>query len=328
MGSPQKRRLSHLLVAVLLLGGRAAHGGPEAASPARPAGVPSGGDIVVKEGTGVLIECNVTGGLGDVKWYNSKGLLLGRDAGGKWQVQERGVLNITAVSFEDRGRYTCVASGGAGAAAANHTVTLRVAHTDSGLGLYYVIVCLVTFAVTMILNAARLCMVGSHLKKTERAINDFFRTEGAEKLQKALEVAKRIPIVTSAKTLELAKVTQYKTMEFARHMEELARSVPLPPRILTCRAFGEEAAEGGGPAASGNRQVVGPPRPDGGEAEGGACQALLSSEKQATGGGGGGVDVKVSVHTVREKTDGEESEACLDALAPGSRTSVSYESDM
>ncbi|XP_069002063.1 microfibrillar-associated protein 3-like [Embiotoca jacksoni] len=334
MGSPQKRRLSHLLVTVLLLGGRSAHGGPEAASPARPAGVPSGGDIVVKEGTGVLIECNVTGGLGDVKWYNSKGLLLGRDAGGKWRVQERGVLNITAVSFEDRGRYTCVASGGAGAAAANHTVTLRVAHTDSGLGLYYVIVCLVTFTVTMILNAARLCMVGSHLKKTERAINDFFRTEGAEKLQKALEVAKRIPIVTSAKTLELAKVTQYKTMEFARHMEELARSVPLPPRILTCRTFGEEAAEGGGPAAgparpvgtavSGNRQVVGPPCSD--EEEGGACRALLSSEKQATDGGG--VDVKVSVHTVCEKTGGEGSEACLHALAPGSRASVSYESDM
>ncbi|MGH0140129.1 UNVERIFIED_CONTAM: hypothetical protein FKN15_008863 [Acipenser sinensis] len=111
------------------------------------------------------------------------------------------------------------------------------------MGLYYVIVCLVAFTIVMVLDVTRLCMISSHLRKTEQAINDFFRTEGAEKLQKAFEIAKRIPIITSAKTLELAKVTQYKTMEFARHMEDLARSIPLPPLILNCRAFVEEIFE-------------------------------------------------------------------------------------
>lgn len=86
-------------------------------------------------------------------------------------------------------------------------------------------------------------MMSSHLKKTEKAINEFFRTEGAEKLQKAFEIAKRIPIITSAKTLELAKVTQFKTMEFARYIEELARSVPLPPLIMNCRTIMEEIME-------------------------------------------------------------------------------------
>lgn len=86
-------------------------------------------------------------------------------------------------------------------------------------------------------------MMSSHLRKTEKAINEFFRTEGAEKLQKAFEIAKRIPIITSAKTLELAKVTQFKTMEFARYIEELARSIPLPPLIFNCRAFMEEMFE-------------------------------------------------------------------------------------
>lgn len=85
--------------------------------------------------------------------------------------------------------------------------------------------------------------MSSHLKKTEKAINEFFRTEGAEKLQKAFEIAKRIPIITSAKTLELAKVTQFKTMEFARYIEELAKSVPLPPLILNCRTIMEEIME-------------------------------------------------------------------------------------
>ena len=81
-----------------------------------------------------------------------------------------------------------------------------MAYSDGGgLGLYYVTVCLVTFFITLVLGASRLCMMGGHLKETERAVNDFFRTEGVEKLQKAFEVAKRIPILTSAKTLELAK---------------------------------------------------------------------------------------------------------------------------
>ncbi|KAJ8276820.1 hypothetical protein COCON_G00085720 [Conger conger] len=199
-------------------------------------------DIVVKEGSSALIECNVTGGHEDVLWYNSKGHILAKeDGGGKWWVMDDGVLNITAVTFEDRGRYTCIASGSSGTW--NYTITLRVSYTHSGLGLYYVIVCLTAFTITLILNITRLCLVSSHLRKTEQAINDFFRSEGAEKLQKAFEVAKRIPIITSAKTLELAKVTQFKTMEFARHVEELARSIPLPPLILNCRAFVEEILE-------------------------------------------------------------------------------------
>ncbi|XP_073197718.1 microfibrillar-associated protein 3-like isoform X3 [Lepidochelys kempii] len=111
------------------------------------------------------------------------------------------------------------------------------------MGIYYMIVCLVAFTIVMILNITRLCMMSSHLKKTEKAINEFFRTEGAEKLQKAFEIAKRIPIITSAKTLELAKVTQFKTMEFARYIEELARSVPLPPLIMNCRTIMEEIME-------------------------------------------------------------------------------------
>jgi len=229
-------------------------------------------------------------------------------SGGKWLLQENGVLNITAVSFEDRGRYTCVAPG-----ARRSGVTLRVAPATSGLGLYYVVVCLATFAIIMALNAVRLCMVGSHLKKTERAINDFFRTEGAEKLQKALEVAKRIPIVTSAKTLELAKVTQFKTMEFARHMEDLARSVPLPPSIMSCRASTEEVSETG-PSASRSRHAIGPPS----SSEGGEGPLLLR---------GGGGDVKVSVHTESEKmVDAQDADAGASVLLPGAH--VSYESNI
>ena len=161
--------------------------------------------------------------------------------GGKWLILDQGILNITTVTFEDRGRYTCVASNSNGTS--NYTIILRVAYTHGGLGLYYVIVCLITFTVTMILNVTLLCMVSTHLRKTERAINEFFRTEGAEKLQKAFEIAKRIPIITSAKTLELAKVTQFKTKEFARHMEELARSIPLPPLIMNCKAYVDDILE-------------------------------------------------------------------------------------
>lgn len=127
--------------------------------------------------------------------------------------------------------------------AANCTVTVRVVFTNGDMGVYYMVVCLVTFTIIMVLNVTRLCMMSSHLKKTEKAINEFFRTEGAEKLQKAFEIAKRIPIITSAKTLELAKVTQFKTMEFARYIEELARSIPLPPLIMNCRTFMEEILE-------------------------------------------------------------------------------------
>lgn len=208
--------------------------------------------------------------------------------GEKWQIQTNGDLNITVVSFEDRGRYTCVATGGADGTR-NYTVTLRVAHTSSGLGLYFVTICLVAFTITMILNAARLCMVSSHLKKTERAINDFFRTEGPEKLQKAFEVAKRIPIVTSTKTLEFAKVTQFKTMEFARHVEELARSVPLPPLIMNCLYEEEEAVENLGPPAA---AAV---------ASGGRAQELDSSQALLSGQG----RAKEEVHTVSETLRGD-----------------------
>lgn len=215
--------------------------------------------------------------------------------GEKWQIQRNGDLNITVVSFEDRGRYTCVATGGAGGTR-NYTVTLRVAHTSSGLGLYFVTICLVAFTITMILNAARLCMVGTHLKKTERAINDFFRTEGPEKLQKAFEVAKRIPIITSTKTLEFAKVTQFKTMEFARHMEELARSVPLPPLIMNC-LYEEEAVDNLGPPAAAATAALSPPTSGGRAQELDSSQALLSVQGRG----------KEEVHTVSE-TLGEDPE--------------------
>lgn len=162
-------------------------------------------------------------------------------ADGKWWILENGVLNITNITFADRGKYTCVASNSQGTA--NCTVTMRVVFTNGDMGVYYMVVCLVTFTIIMVLNITRLCMMSSHLKKTEKAINEFFRTEGPEKLQKAFEIAKRIPIITSAKTLELAKVTQFKTMEFARYIEELARSIPLPPLIMNCRTFMEEILE-------------------------------------------------------------------------------------
>ncbi|DAA27098.1 microfibrillar-associated protein 3-like isoform X1 [Bos taurus] len=201
--------------------------------------------IIVKEGNSALINCSVSGlPEPQFKWYNSAGKLLSENeedqGGGKWQMHD-GLLNITKVSFSDRGRYTCMASNVHGSV--NNTVTLRVVFTSGDMGVYYMVVCLVAFAVVLVLNVTRLCMMSSHLKKTEKAINEFFRTEGAEKLQKAFEIAKRIPIITSAKTLELAKVTQFKTMEFARYIEELARSVPLPPLIMNCRTIVEELME-------------------------------------------------------------------------------------
>ncbi|XP_063165785.1 microfibrillar-associated protein 3-like [Candoia aspera] len=199
--------------------------------------------IIVKEGYSALIDCNVQGYPAPLyKWYNSNGHLVKEDGdrAGKW-ILNSGQLNITSVSFEDRGKYTCVASNIYGKV--NNTITLRVVFTAGDMGIYYMIVCLVAFTIVLILNITRLCMMSSHLKKTEKAINEFFRTEGAEKLQKAFEIAKRIPIITSAKTLELAKVTQFKTMEFARYIEELARSVPLPPLIMNCRTIMEEIME-------------------------------------------------------------------------------------
>ncbi|XP_077403118.1 microfibrillar-associated protein 3-like [Vanacampus margaritifer] len=237
--------------------------------------------VVIKEGTDALIECNVTGVRSDIKWYGPGGRLLLEDPDGKWLIEENGQLNITAISFEDRGRYTCMSGGG------NYSVTVRVAYTHSGLGVYYVGVCLFAFSVTMVLNVALLSMVRSHLKKTERAINEFFRTDGAEKLQKAIEIARHIPILTSAKTLELAKVTQYKTKEFARHMEELARSVPLPPLLLNCRTGADEAGNAeppeSGREAAGERGVAGDR----------AAVGLMAGEERGTET----THVEVSVHS-------------------------------
>lgn len=281
--------------------------------------------MVAKEGSSALMECNVTGQHDDVQWFNSKGALTGE----RWHIEENGSLSIAVVSFEDRGRYTCITAGG------NFSITLRVAHTHSGLGLYFVITCLVAFSITMVLNVARLCMVSSHLKKTERAINDFFRTEGAEKLQKAFEVAKRIPIVTSAKTQEFAKITQFKTMEFARHMEELARSVPLPPLILNCRTSGEEAAESQPEVQFGRaRHALAPPSTDRRSGKEQQQQQQEEEEEEEDeeevavrqallwGGRRTAESSQVSVHASQEATP----ETFLHVLSPGSRSSVSYES--
>nr|XP_045007942.1 microfibril-associated glycoprotein 3 [Jaculus jaculus]XP_045007943.1 microfibril-associated glycoprotein 3 [Jaculus jaculus]XP_045007944.1 microfibril-associated glycoprotein 3 [Jaculus jaculus] len=204
------------------------------------AGSHTGDDVIIaKEGASVSLECPLTvGHHEDIHWYNSKGQELdGR--GGKWLIAYN-FLNITDIAFDDRGLYTCVVTS---PTRASYSVTLRVIFTSGDMSIYYVVVCLIAFTITLILNVTRLCLMSTHLRKTEKAINEFFRTEGAEKLQKAFEIAKRIPIITSAKTLELAKVTQFKTMEFARYIEELARSVPLPPLILNCRAFVEEMFE-------------------------------------------------------------------------------------
>ncbi|CAB1352482.1 unnamed protein product [Coregonus sp. 'balchen'] len=301
----------------------------------RLASLPTLRDIVVKEGASTLIECNVTGKLDGIQWYNSKGHILDEEeGGGKWLIQDKGVLNITTVSFEDRGRYTCIASSSSGTS--NYTITLRVAYTHSGLGLYYVIVCLIAFTITMVLNVTRLCMVSSHLKKTENAINEFFCTEGAEKLQKAYEIAKRIPIITSAKTMEWAKVTQLKTIEFARHMEELARSVPLPQTILSCRAFVEEIMETVHPSvgATSLQKAIEPANTEG---RGKTCVVQMSAEQQGPAAYGredvdGAIEnIEVSIHPMSKCEDekgAEGDEVSVPMLGPGSRGSVAYESNI
>ncbi|XP_020853494.1 microfibrillar-associated protein 3-like isoform X2 [Phascolarctos cinereus] len=228
---------------------------------------------------------------------------------GKWWIQDNGLLNITQVSFSDRGKYTCVASNIYGTV--NNTVTLRVVFISGDMGIYYMIVCLVAFTIVMVLNITRLCMMSSHLKKTEKAINEFFRTEGAEKLQKAFEIAKRIPIITSAKTLELAKVTQFKTMEFARYIEELARSVPLPPLIMNCRTIMEEIMEVVGLEEQGQNFVR--HTPEGQEATDGdevyTIPSALKRSDSPTGDSDASslheqpqqIAIKVSVHSLSKK---------------------------
>ncbi|MBN3326156.1 MFA3L protein, partial [Atractosteus spatula] len=260
-----------------------AHNQTESGTGSVPFLVSTISQIIAREGNSVLIDCNATGDpLPRFQWYNSNGNLLDTEAsGGKWWILDSGVLNITSITFADRGKYTCMASNIHGSV--NYTVTLRVVFTNGDMGVYYMIVCLVAFTIVMILNITRLCMMSSHLKKTEKAINDFFRTEGAEKLQKAFEIAKRIPIITSAKTLELAKVTQFKTMEFARYIEELARSVPLPPLIMTCRTFMEEILEVVG--VEEQRHTFVQQAPEGSEAGGG-------------GGGDDGTEGEADVYTI------------------------------
>lgn len=77
MLTPGKHRLSSLLLSVLLLHGWTADG---AGNTSAALGPPSR-DVVVKEGSSALIECNVTGDYTDMKWYNPKGRLLGQDEG-------------------------------------------------------------------------------------------------------------------------------------------------------------------------------------------------------------------------------------------------------
>lgn len=103
-------------------------------------------------------------------------------------------------------------------------------------------------------------------------------------------------------------------------MEELARSVPLPPLILNCRTFGEEGAEPEASEQAGNRRALGPPSEDGSEEE---MEALLG---QTPDWGGGATTA--SVHTVPEAARSQEADVCLGGLAPGSQTSMCYESNI
>lgn len=78
---PHNPHLSHWLATFLLLncwkaGG--AHKGSEVVTSMQRASIPP---IVVKEGSSMLITCNVTGTHDNISWYNSKGPLQGDDAG-------------------------------------------------------------------------------------------------------------------------------------------------------------------------------------------------------------------------------------------------------
>lgn len=81
----QKHHMLHLLTS-LLISAWAADGAHnfsemEDVSPVHLASTFSMKSIVAKEGSSMLIECNVTGGRNDVKWYNSKGPLEGENTG-------------------------------------------------------------------------------------------------------------------------------------------------------------------------------------------------------------------------------------------------------
>lgn len=72
----------HLIVTIFLVFGLA-EVTTEEVSVQLLASLPTLRDIVVKEGTSTLIECNVTGVHDDIQWYNSKGHALGEEVGGK-----------------------------------------------------------------------------------------------------------------------------------------------------------------------------------------------------------------------------------------------------
>lgn len=78
---PQKlARLAHLMLAALLL---QTAGGALNGSQVTSAEWLVGRDMVAKEGSSVLIECNVTADHDGVRWYNSKGAELSEDPGGR-----------------------------------------------------------------------------------------------------------------------------------------------------------------------------------------------------------------------------------------------------
>lgn len=101
MLSSQRHHLSLLLLTVLLLSGWTADGAQngtetETMSSVRLASVPSSSNIVAKEGSSTLIECNVTGSHDDIKWYNSKGPLLGKETSWRreWGAERKFVNNF------------------------------------------------------------------------------------------------------------------------------------------------------------------------------------------------------------------------------------------
>lgn len=81
MLSPHHHHLTVLHLVLLLGTADGAQNVSEAASSSWMASLPSRRDIVVKEGSSTLIECNVTGHHNDIKWYNSEGILLADGAG-------------------------------------------------------------------------------------------------------------------------------------------------------------------------------------------------------------------------------------------------------
>lgn len=82
-GLLERLHMSVLLLTVLLLGWPAyaaqQASEPKTAPPGLLTGISTTGSLhmVAREGSGVLIECNVTGQHNGVQWFNSKGALTG-----------------------------------------------------------------------------------------------------------------------------------------------------------------------------------------------------------------------------------------------------------